>query len=286
ELDPAISLKLAGDKQLSATLLSRLNLPVPNCRSFHRKDLHKAEAFRQQLGGIVVVKPSRGTSSGTGITAGLSTAKEFRKAFFLASLYDSQVLVEEFIAGDNIRLLVIGDNVVSAVKRIPATVIGDGSSSIKQLIKIENQRRKSSREMPRLWPIEHNADMQLTLKRTGLTLGSKPKNGAAVQVKTICNGHQGGSVEEVTSLVHPDFNTMAVEAAKALGIVFAGVDLITPDISASPDDSSKINEVNTTPSLYGHYLAQNRAELRDPAADLLKYIFQNSSTMPQSDIRQ
>jgi len=286
ELDPAISLKLAGDKQLSATLLKRHNLPVPNCKSFHVKEIAEAEAFRQKLGGIVVVKPSRGTSSGTGITAGLSSAKDFSKAFYRASIYDTQILVEEFIEGDNIRLLVIGDRVVSAVKRIPATVIGDGTSTLKQLIDAENQRRKSSREMPRLWPIEQNADMQLTLKRINLTPGSKPNDGEMVQVKTICNGHQGGSVEEVTSRVHPDFNEMAVNAAKALGITFAGVDLITPDISATPDKRSKINEVNTTPSLYGHYLAQNREELRDPAADLLRYIFKIPATPTQVDVQE
>ncbi|MGH1362677.1 MAG: hypothetical protein ACRBF0_03915 [Calditrichia bacterium] len=278
ELDPAISLKMASDKQLSAELLQRVGLPVPTAKDFTRNELKKAEDFRNELGGIAVVKPRRGTSSGIGITAGLANSKDMRRAFYEASFYDSRVMVEEFVPGDNIRLLVLGNTVVSAVKRIPATVIGDGKSTIKKLIRLENARRLKSEEMPKLWEIAHTRDLGLTLKRHSLSLRSIPPNGMAVQVKTICNGHQGGTVEEVTSRVHPDFLEMAVKAAKTLGIVFGGVDLITPDISVPADERSKINEVNTTPSIYGHYLAYNRDEIRDSAGALLRFIFDIDQT--------
>jgi len=273
ELDPAISLKLASDKQLSAELLQRVGLPVPIAKDFSRNEFKEAEKFRNELGGIAVVKPRRGTSSGTGITAGLGSIKDMRRAFYDASFYDSRVMVEEFVPGDNIRLLVLGNTVVSAVKRIPATVIGDGKSTIKKLIRLENARRHKSEEMPKLWEIAYNRDLSLTLKRHSLSLRSVLPSGTAVQVKTICNGHQGGTVEEVTSRVHSDFLEMAVKAARTLGIVFGGVDLITPDISAPANEHSKINEVNTTPSIYGHYLAYNRNEIRDCAGALLRFIF-------------
>ncbi|NIT59897.1 MAG: hypothetical protein GWN00_27860, partial [Aliifodinibius sp.] len=79
-----------------------------------------------------VVKPRRGTSGGVGITARVTSVKQFEKSFYLASLYDKYVMVEEFVEGENIRLLILQDQLLSAVRRVPAYITGDGRSTIGQ----------------------------------------------------------------------------------------------------------------------------------------------------------
>lgn len=277
ELESAISHKIAGDKFLVSQILSKNDLPVPKSACFCLSTMDDACEYFTNMKKPAVVKPRRGTSGGTGITAGIHSLRQFRNAFYEATLYDSYVLVEEFVEGENIRLLILDNQLLSAVKRIPAFVSGDGKSTIKQLIKQTNRLRASSTSYPKLWPILINNDLHLTLQRQRLSLNTVLPEGKRVFVKTLSNGHQGGVVEEVTKITHPDFIEMSIRALKLCKVKFGGVDFITPDI-ARPylKIGGYINEINTTPSFYGHYQASNREEIQDSAEKFLSYVFDNS----------
>ncbi|HFE63224.1 MAG TPA: ATP-grasp domain-containing protein, partial [Caldithrix sp.] len=170
EIESAISHKIAGDKYLVAKILKKNNLPVPRCECFTLASIDQAIHYFIQIKQPVVVKPRRGTSGGTGVTAGISNLKDFRRSFYEASLFDKYILVEEFVPGENIRLLILEDQLLSAVKRIPAYIKGDGRSSIKKLIKETNRQREHATSFPKLWPILINNDLHLTLKRQKLSL--------------------------------------------------------------------------------------------------------------------
>lgn len=276
ELESAISHKIAGDKFLVSSILAKHGLPAPASACFTLAAFNEACQYFKNAPGPVVVKPRRGTSGGTGITAGIATLKDFKNAFYEAALYDRYVMVEEFVAGENIRLLVLEDQLLSAVKRIPAYVTGDGKHTLRQLIRQTNQARAAATSFPRLWPIQINNDLHLTLRRQNLTLRSVIPAGRKVFVKTLCNGHQGGMVEEVTRITHPDFIELSIKALRHCKVRFGGVDFITPDISKPFAESGGcINEINTTPSFFGHYQASNREEIQDSAEKFLEYLFRN-----------
>lgn len=274
ELESAISHKIAGDKFLVSQILAKHDIPVPKNACFTLSTMDAACEYFTNMKKPAVVKPRRGTSGGTGITAGIHTLRQFKKAFYEAALHDSFVLIEEFVTGENIRLLILDDQLLSAVKRIPAFVTGDGRNTIKQLVKQTNQLRASSTSYPKLWPILMNNDLHLTLKRQHLYLNTILPEGEKKFVKTLCNGHQGGVVEEVTKITHPDFIEMSVRALKLCKVKFGGIDFITPDISQPYIKAGGyINEINTTPSFYGHYQASNREDIQDSAEKFLSYVF-------------
>jgi cyanophycin synthetase len=278
ELESAISHKIAGDKYLVSQILLKNGLPAPSSVCFTLSDFDEACKYFLHIKKTAVVKPRRGTSGGTGVTAGIETLKQFKNAFFEAALYDRYVMVEEFVEGENIRLLILQDRLLSAVKRIPAYVIGDGKSTIRQLIKKTNQTRLSSTAYPKLWPIQTNNDLRLSLQRQKLRLNSVIPKDKKVFVKTLSNGHQGGIVEEVTKVTHPDYIELSIKALKLCKVKFGGVDFITPGISQPFIKSGGcINEINTTPSFYGHYQASNRDEIQNSAEKFLKYIFENGA---------
>lgn len=274
ELESAVSHKIAGDKYLVSQILSEHGLPTARSAYFTLNQFEKAREYYQQATKPVVIKPRRGTSGGTGITARVSSLNLFEKAFYLASLYDKYVMVEGFVEGENIRLLILNDQLLSAVRRVPAYVTGDGTNSIRKLIEITNKERENSKAYPRLWPISKNSDLFNTLNQQHLNLNHVPKKNERIHVKTVCNGHQGGVVEEVTRTVHPDFMRMSVQALKHCKVAFGGVDFITADISRPfREAGGVINEINTTPSFYGHYQATNQSDVEDAAGKFLKHIF-------------
>ncbi|RMI03322.1 MAG: ATP-grasp domain-containing protein, partial [Calditrichaeota bacterium] len=203
ELESAVAHRIAGDKFLVSRILAENGLPVPAGTCFTVDEVERAREYFHHAEKPLVVKPRRGTSGGLGVTAGIESWRDFRRAFFEAGMYDRYVLVERFVSGEHIRLLMIKDQLLSAVRRVPAFLIGDGRRSIRRLIQETNRRRAASQQFPRLWPIRINNDLKLTLRRQSLTLRSVPPAGQKVYVKTICNGHQGGIVEEVTRIIHP-----------------------------------------------------------------------------------
>ena len=52
----------------------------------------------------------------------------------MAFAHDQTILLEEFITGKEYRFLVMGDEVVGILHRVPANVIGDGILTIEQLV--------------------------------------------------------------------------------------------------------------------------------------------------------
>ncbi|HQU74333.1 MAG: hypothetical protein KDI06_04415 [Calditrichaeota bacterium] len=271
ELDSAIALKIAGDKWQTSQMLCAAGLPVPHQAVFPGDALDKARDYFKQRKRPQVIKPRNGTSGGAGITVGLTSLAGLARAFYLARLHAGQVILEDYVAGRHLRVLMLEGQLLSAVERVPASVCGDGKSTIAALIRRENRQRKETKQFPKLWPIPVDNDLHLALHRQGLSLRSIPPEGRLVPVKAMANGHQGGSVVEVSEEVHPELATLAARAAAIIGVKFAGVDLIVASPGAAPgEDRVYINEVNTTPSLYGHYQAVNQEALRDPALALLK----------------
>jgi cyanophycin synthetase len=221
----------------------------------------------------IVLKPIRNLG-GTGVTVLPRNEVEVSKAFTLAdesnlSNTKIQVLGEEFIQGTNYRVLVLDDQVIGVVKRIPAMVIGDGQITIQKLIETKNRERKEAV----LKPIPIDEELFKKLDTQNLTLESVPKDGEEVLLRFNSNLSTGGTTEECASEIHPKFEELAVEATKEIGLKLGGVDLIAEDIT-DPNARCIVNEINWNPGLRVHYMA-DRGERVKVAVPIMKYMMEN-----------
>ena len=245
----AIAESISRDKDLTKSLLQSCGVPVPEGRIVD--NFEDAWEAAEDIGLPVVVKPSDG-NHGRGVSTDLKTRGDIEAAFQLAAQEGSQVIVERFVAGNEHRLLVIGNRVVAAARGEAASVIGDGKSSITQLIdsQINTDPRRGTTEDHPLNLVLANEDpaVLLELSRQGFSPGAIPAAGAAVLVQ-----RNGNVAFDVTDLVHPEVAAAASLAARIVGLDIAGVDLVAADISRPlQEQGGAIVEVNAGPGLLMH----------------------------------
>ncbi|MGI5901427.1 MAG: cyanophycin synthetase [Desulfitobacteriia bacterium] len=246
-----IGVDIAGDKQLARKILAEAGIPVPYGKTV-RTEKEVLQAFRG-IGRSCVIKPCRG-NQGKGVSLDLNNESDVLTAFRLALTYDSRVIVEEYISGNNYRLLVVGDKLVAAAKRIPPLVVGDGKSCIQELIEKENKNPwRGEGHENYLTKITPDSIVIMDLHRQGLTLASVPRKGERIILRKSANLSTGATAEDVTDFVHPDNRELAIYSAKNLGLDIAGVDMIMEDISRSYKlQEGRIIEINVSPGLRMH----------------------------------
>ena len=140
DMTSAVALSRCDDKALTRRLLAKAGLRVPQQISSSRA--HEISAFLERYG-RVVVKPARG-EQGRSVFVDLTTEDEVTRAIEHARQVCDEVLVEEFVTGQDLRIIVIDGAVVAAAVRKPATVLGDGSHSIRELIETQSRRRAAA----------------------------------------------------------------------------------------------------------------------------------------------
>ncbi len=243
ELTSAVAMSRCDDKHVTRRVLAAAGLRVPRATlaSFDASD----EWFLAEIG-TLVVKPVRG-EGGTGVTVGVTTAAHLARALRAARAHGPQVLLEEFVAGDDLRVVVIDHAVVAAAIRRPATVTGDGRSTIRELIVASNIaiRARSNGEL-RLPMDEHTED---TVQAAGHALDDVLGSGVNLAVRRTANLHTGGTIHDVTDRLHPDLAAACVQASRALEIPVVGLDLIVACVEAA---EHVFIEANERPGLANH----------------------------------
>ena len=248
----AIAEGISRDKDLTKSLLRTCGVPVPEGRMVETA----ADAWdaAEDVGLPVVVKPQDG-NHGRGVFLGLATRAEVEAAFAVAADEGSGVLVERFVRGDEHRLLVVGGRVVAASRGETASVIGDGRSTIAELIESQlntDPRRGTSEDCP-LNPVRIDSAVRLELSHQGLTAESVPAEGLGVLIQ-----RNGNLALDVTDEVHPDVAAVAALAARVVGLDIAGIDLVAEDISRPlAAQRGAIVEVNAGPGLQMHMRPSN-----------------------------
>ena len=262
--------KIASNKQYAHRLLSALGLPLAMQEWADTPE--KAVGAAEMIGYPVVVKPTRG-SMGQGVSVGVTDAAGVRAAFALASP-SGIPLVQNYIPGDDHRMLVINGELIGVVKRVPAHVVGDGVSSIEALVEVANRdprRGPGHRRALTFLALDERAERMLA--RRGYDRRSVPPAGEVVDLCDVANVSLGGIPVDVTDEVHPDNRTMAVRAALAVGLDIVGVDYLTTDISRSYlDTGGAICEINDKPDLRLH-LFPAAGTSRDVVRPILDMLF-------------
>ena len=160
--------------------------------------------------------------------------------------YHSSFLVQQMVVGTEYRLLVYKGKLLGALRMIPPSVTGDGKLSIKDLIERTNRERARK--------ILVGENVLKTLKKSGLSLDSIPQKDEVVLLLKNSRLSEGGTTQDTTDLVHPDFIRLAWEATRSVNLNLGGVDLIAEDITKSlSDQKAYLLEVNTYPDISIHY---------------------------------
>jgi cyanophycin synthetase len=247
----AVAETIARDKQLTRSLLQKVGVPVPDGRPV--TDAQDAWVAAQEVGLPVVVKPQCG-NHGRGVTVHLSTRESVRLAYEVARAEGQGVMVERFVPGADYRLLVVGDRLVAAARREPAQVVGDGRSTIAELVAVVNQdSRRSDGHGTVLSIIRLDAIALTVLAEQGCTPESVLPAGQRVLIRRNANLSTGGTATDVTDLVHPSVAARAVDAARTVGLDIAGIDVLATDIARPLEEQrGAVVEVNAGPGLRMH----------------------------------
>ncbi|WP_309638467.1 cyanophycin synthetase [Methylibium sp.] len=245
----AIAEGIAGDKDLTKSLLQAVGVPVPEGRV--AKSPAEAWEAAEDIGLPVVVKPSDG-NHGRGVTLDLGTREEVEAAWAVADRHGSEVLVERYVRGDEHRLLVVGGKVVAAARGQAAWVTGDGVANVAELVdaQINSDPRRGLTEDHPLNRLNAREDgvILLDLQRQGLTPDSVPAAGKRVLVQ-----RNGNVAIDCTDQVHPDVAHLVSLAARVVGLDVAGVDVVAEDIGKPlAAQGGAIVEVNAGPGLLSH----------------------------------
>ena len=268
---PYISVELASDKEETNKILGALGLPVPKQIMVQHKD--RAIEAARKIGFPVVTKPFNG-NHGRGISIHLTNDEEVAMGFLAAKDHSRSVIVETFMEGDDHRLLVVNGELVAATKRTPGQVIGDGKSTIAELVDIVNSdpRRGVGHEKV-LTRIELDAQAKMMMERQELTADSIPADGQVVPLRSTANLSTGGTATDVTDIIHPDNRDMAIRAIRAIGLDVGGVDFLSKNIAESYREiGGGICEVNAAPGFRMH-VAPSEGTPRDVAGPVIDMLF-------------
>ena len=267
----SIGVELACDKEDTKYLLEQAEVEVPRGDIISRES--GLEDACRYVGYPLVIKPIDG-NHGRGITVDINSYKDALEAFKVAKEVSRRVIVEKYITGEDYRLLVINNNFVAAAKRTPAHVVGDGKSTIEELVEEVNKdpRRGYGHEKV-LTAITINDLTKTIIADAGYTVDSVLKEGERLILKDTANLSTGGTAEDVTDIVHPANVSMAERISKIIDLDICGIDVMTSDISQPLSDTGgAVLEVNAGPGFRMH-LAPTSGLPRNVAAPVVDKLF-------------
>lgn len=271
-----LGVEAAQDKALASRLLLDAGLPTPLGRPV--SSVEEALRALDSWGGPVVLKPVDG-HHGQGVVMGLETPEDLGAAYEAAqSKYGGTMLVEREIQGTAYRLLVVGNEMVAATERRVPTVVGNGVSTVEELVQAVNTDpgRGSDHGFPMSY-IDWDAETDQTLSRQGWQRDSVIPEGRVVAIRRTANMSTGASAHDVTRSVAAELARDAIRAARAIGLDIAGVDIVTPRLDCALDRAGgAVLEVNACPGLRMHLWPSTGASR--PVADrIVHHLFGGSN---------
>ncbi len=270
ELTSGVAVALCDDKRVTRRVLADAGLPVPagiDLANAATADPAPARHFLADHG-AVVVKPARG-EQGHGITCNVTDDAALDEAISLAATVSQDVVLEEHVEGDDLRVLVIDGTVVAAAVRRPPAVVGTGDHTIGELVQRLSRRRAAQTDGEAEIPLDEVT--RTTVADAGHDLDDVLPAGDRLRVRDTANLHQGGTLHDVTADLHPELAHIAIETARVLDIPVVGVDLLVDD--ATDPDTAVLIEANERPGLANH-------EPHPTAAAFLDLLFPSTAVAP------
>ncbi len=243
ELTSAIAMSRCDDKQVTRRVLARAGLSVPAQRGADGGD-GDLEFLREHA--AVVVKPARG-EQGRGISVNVTSEEGLRAAVESARAEHPEVILERYHAGEDLRVIVIGDEVVAAAIRRPPEVCGNARHTVRELIERQSRRRQEATGGESRIPLDDETER--CVRESGHGMDDVLPEGERLTVRKAANLHTGGTIHDVTGELSSRLVEASLRAARALDIPVVGLDLIVPEAGS---DEYVIIEANERPGLANH----------------------------------
>lgn len=243
ELTSGVAMSICDDKAVTRRAVAKAGVVVPE--QIEAGDREGLEAFLDEHG-AVVVKPARG-EQGRGISVGLETIEDVEAAIEHAKAFCDRVVVEQMVEGEDLRLIVIDFKLVAAAIRRPAQIIGDGKTTIRELIETQSKRRQAATGGESSIPIDGQTEK--CVAKAGFSLDDVAPENTTIAVRKTANLHTGGTIHDVTGVVHSRLVDAAVKAARAIDIPVTGIDLM---VKSPYEGDYAFIEANERPGLANH----------------------------------
>jgi D-alanine-D-alanine ligase-like ATP-grasp enzyme len=272
--------EISKDKDYAAFFMQHMGYPAVRGKAFFspkwakvigsKRTVDAAIRYARSIGFPVIVKPN---SQSQGVAVSLAhTEAELHRALAAVFKLDKVALVQEQLRGTDYRIVVLDDTVISAYERIPLCVVGDGRSTIAQLLAKKQREFRTNGRDTRL--VLDDRRIAAKLKRAKRSLASVPLKGETVFLLDNANLSSGGDARDVTAAMHPEFKKLAITLTRDMGLRLCGVDLmIDGDIAHKPDRFA-ILEINSAPGL-DHYATSGETQrqiVEDMYLEVLKHM--------------
>lgn len=274
-LDNYVVPLIMENKELTKLILSEHDINVPDSVTIKHLD-EASKIYSDFENKDIVIKPkSANFGEGVLIIKDLKSKEIYINAIKEAFKYSEHVLIENYVPGEEYRFLVVTDEVLAVMYRVPANVEGDGIHNIQELVDEKNKDQRRGRgyitplEKIDIGPIEkHNLASQ------SIDLTYVPEAGEVVYLRENSNLSTGGDSIDFTDFVHEEYKNIAIKSAAAVDAKICGVDIIIPNVKAKPNEKNhSIIELNFNPVIYPHnfpYKGKNR-HVENKILDLLKF---------------
>ena len=269
-----LGVELACDKEGTKNILGAAGVPVPRGTVINYLD--ELRGAIEDVGGYpIVLKPLDG-NHGRGITIDINSWEVAEEAYDLASAASKtkNVIVERYYTGRDHRVLVVNGQVVAVAERVPANVVGDGKSTVEQLVEEVNRdpQRGDGHDnvLTRITIDKLTLDL---LQKQGYAMDSVLPAGKRVFLRATANLSTGGIAVDRTDEIHPENVWLFSRVAKIIGLDIAGIDVVTSDISKPlRDTNGVIVEVNAAPGFRMH-VAPSQGLPRNVAGAVFDMLF-------------
>ena len=225
ELTTAVAMSRCQDKRTTYRVLEPHGIRLPGQCVAGDPDQNFAFLKKHKS---VVVKPANG-EQGQGISVGVTDEDHLAEAIKSARKFGERVLLEEYVAGQDLRLIVIGFKLVAAAIRKPASITGTGEHSIEKLIRKQSRRRSAATGGESRIPMD--AETRRCVHQAGYEMGDVLPAEEILEVRKTANLHTGGTIHDVTEQLHPSLASAAETCARALDIPVVGLDFIARDVT-------------------------------------------------------
>ncbi len=255
DLNPLGASEIAKDKTYASYFMRKMGYRVVEGQAFFskqwgktigsRKDRDAAYRFAKRLGFPIIVKPNS-LSQGAGVCL-VRSRKEFSYAVREIEKKDRVFRVERVALGQDYRIVVLDNEIMSAYERLPLTVTGNGRSTIKQLLTakqklfVQTDRDTIIKQDDfRIgWHLKHNGFRQNTILEKGNTI-------TLLDNKNLSSG---GDAIDVTKILHPTYKHFAIHLVKDMGLRYCGVDIMVDGDISKPLGRYQIIEINAAPGI-------------------------------------
>ncbi|WP_032121281.1 cyanophycin synthetase [Clostridium amazonitimonense] len=274
----SIGVDIACDKWLTKKMLQNQYIPVAEGGVV--KSSLELLIQGKAIGYPVVLKPRFG-NQGKGVILDIKNEKELLQAYEDIKVQFNDIIIEKYIKGNDYRVCVIDDQVIAVSLRIPPYVIGDGKSTIKELIEGINRddRRGEEHEKP-LTKIKIDDSLIKTIGDKGYKLRSILKKDEKIYLRRNANLSTGGFSIDCTDLICEENIKLCKRIAKTIGLDVCGIDICCHDISIPLNLEGIVMEVNAAPGIRMHHYP-NKGKERDVAGAIVDMLFKNSpSSVP------